>query len=261
MSLSPDSHVREIRASQGNNVIRKRLRGFRPRRSSAGSKQSSPTDTPTKLLIVHASPALRLGLLAFLQAKGTCRICGQTEDAREARELVARHRPDALILGLTLQHGDGIGLVKDLRKSATGVRILILSNRMDALSVQRSFRAGAHGYLATHDALAEIPRALSQILSGDFYASPSVSRLLLRIVAIKAADSEGRLSDRELQVFRLIGRGLGPSRVAEELHLSVKTIETHRMRIKLKLGLRSGADLNRHAEQWLARKFAVNHLD
>jgi DNA-binding NarL/FixJ family response regulator len=182
-------------------------------------------------------------------------VCAQTDDVPEALEFFTRHRPDVIVIGLTLRHGDGIGLMKDFKKSATHARTLVLSNRTDALSVQRSFRAGARGYMVTHDDISEIPRALIQILSGEFYASPSVARLLLRVLAkgemVSAPSELGQLSDRELQIFGMIGRGLGASRVATELHLSVKTIETHRMRIKQKLGLRSGAELNRRAENWL----------
>ena len=179
------------------------------------------------------------------------RVCGQTDDAPEAKELFSRHRPDAVVVGLTLRHGDAIGLIKDLKKCAGEVRVLVLTAHSDAMSLQRCLRAGARGYIVTNDPLSEIPRGLRQILLGELYVSPSVTRLLLNVMAdgeMKTGRSEGRLSDRELQIFRLIGRGLGTSLVADELHLSVKTIETHRMRIKQKLGLRCGAELNRRAE-------------
>ena len=212
------------------------------------------TKTPTKVLIVHGSPVLRFGLARLLRRFRSFRICGQTEDVRAARELFARHRPDLVILGLTLRHGDGVSLIKDLKKSAPRVRIMVLSQRSDVLSLQRSFRAGATGYLAAHEALSEFSRALNEVVAGEIYASPLVARLVLQIVAggeMKPTVSESKLSDRELQIFALIGRGLGATRVANELHLSVKTIETHRTRIKQKLGLQSGAELNRRAENWL----------
>jgi DNA-binding NarL/FixJ family response regulator len=140
-----------------------------------------------------------------------------------------------------------------------------LSNRTDTLSVQRAFRAGARGYMVTHDDMSEIPRALAEILSGEFYASPSVARLLLQVLAegkmTPAGGELDQLSDRELQIFGMIGRGLGASRIANELHLSVKTIETHRMRIKQKLGLRSGPDLNEHAANWLTSQMRKRDRD
>jgi DNA-binding NarL/FixJ family response regulator len=225
-----------------------------PNRNGAAPKNGSLTKPLTKILIAHGSPVLRLGLATLLDSLHGFRICGQTSDVRQARELCARHRPELVVAGLTLRHGDGVGLIKDLRKASRSIRILVLSNRTDALSLQRSFRAGARGYLAAQDDLAEIPRALTQIGAGELYTSPSVSRLLLRVVVeggFKASDAESDLSDRELQIFALIGRGLGASRLAKELHLSVKTVETHRMRIKEKLGIKDGAELNRRAETWL----------
>jgi DNA-binding NarL/FixJ family response regulator len=159
------------------------------------------------------------------------------------------------VSGLSLRHGDGIGLIKDFKKSTPSVRMLVLTDRTDILSVQRTFRAGARGYMVAHDDISEIPRAIAQILSGEFYASPSVARLLLQVLAegkmLPAGAELTQLSDRELQIFGMIAQGLGATRIAQELHLSVKTIETHRMRIKQKLGLQSGADLNRHAKIWL----------
>jgi DNA-binding NarL/FixJ family response regulator len=226
-----------------------------PAGDAVRSKRTSPTKTLTKVLIVHGSPVTRFGLSALLRSLRCFRVCAQTDNVPEARELFGRHRPDVAVIGLSLRHGDGVGLIKDFKKSISSVRTLVLSDRTDMLSVQRAFRAGARGYMVTHDDISEIPRALTQILVGEFYASPSVARLLLHVLAegrIMPARSElTQLSDRELQIFGMIGRGLGASRVARELHLSVKTIETHRMRIKQKLGLRSGADLNRRAENWL----------
>ena len=222
-------------------------RGQRPPRTPR-------TRTLTKVVIVHGSAVVRVGLAKLLRSARTFRVCGETDDVAQARDLCARYAPALVVLGLTLRRGDGIGFIKDLRKSAAHFRVLVLSNRSDALSVQRSLRAGARGYVLTYDPAAEILQALSAILAGQLYTSPSVSRFLLKIVVNgerKTVGPASRLSDRELQVFRLIGRGLGATRLAQELHLSVKTIETHRMRIKQKLGLRCGAELNRRAESWL----------
>jgi DNA-binding NarL/FixJ family response regulator len=204
---------------------------------------------------VHRSPVTRFGLSALLGSFSNFRICAETDSVPEARELFFRHDPAAIVLGLSLRYGDGIALIKDFKKATVHARTLVLSDRTDALSVQRAFRAGARGYMTTHDDISEIPRALRQILSGEFYASPSVSQLLLQILAerklMKPDAALTQLSDRELQVFGMIGRGLGTSGIAKELHLSVKTIETHQMRMKQKLDLRNGAELNRRAETWV----------
>ena len=160
-----------------------------------------------------------------------------------------------MILSLTLQHGDGISLLRDFRKMNRAARTLVLTAREDPLSVQRAFRAGARGYFVTQDETSEVLHALERIAAGELYASTTVAHHLLQMLAIGLVeiprDACGHLSDRELQVFRLIGIGLGTSRVAKELQLSVKTVETHRQRIKQKLGLANGTELARRAAEWM----------
>lgn len=147
-------------------------------------------------------------------------------------------------------------MIKDFRKLHPASRTLVLSKRDDALAVERAFRAGARAYLMGGDETDEILRALDRILLGELYASESVGRRLLENFAgspRKPTDSKiASLSDRELQVFSLFGRGFGATRLAAELHLSVKTIETHQRRIKEKLGLRSAAELSKEASLWMS---------
>jgi DNA-binding NarL/FixJ family response regulator len=134
-------------------------------------------------------------------------------------------------------------------------RTLVLTAREDALSVQRAFRAGACGYIVTQDETSEVLQALERIAAGEFYVSATVARALLQMLARGSIETPrdrcAQLSDRELQVFRLIGSGLGTSRVAEELQLSIKTIETHRQHIKEKLGLTKAPELTRRAAEWM----------
>jgi DNA-binding NarL/FixJ family response regulator len=184
-------------------------------------------------------------------------VCAQADAASAARELFEQHQPELVITGLTLRGGDGIGLIKDFRKLHPTSRTLVLSKRDDALAIQRAFRAGARAYLMAGDETTEILEALDRILAGELYASLSVGRRLLENLAdgqIKPNNNSKftALSDRELQIFSLFGRGFGATRLAAELHLSVKTIETHQMRIKEKLGLRSAAELNKEASQWMS---------
>jgi DNA-binding NarL/FixJ family response regulator len=191
----------------------------------------------------------------LLAESGRFVVCGQTETASTARELFEQQCPELVVAGLTLRGGDGIGLIKDFRKLHPTSRTLVLSKRDDALAVQRAFRAGARAYLIAADDTSEILEALDRILAGEFYASASVGRRLLENLAsgqIKSNDSKvNALSNRELQVFSLFGRGYGATQLAAELHLSVKTIETHQMRIKEKLGLRSAAELSKKASLWM----------
>jgi len=208
-----------------------------------------------KVLVVHHVPLMRLGLAGMIDASERFTVCAQTDDAPTAREMFVEHQPPFVVLGLTLNHGNGIELIKDLRGLNNAARILVLSAREDPLSIQRAFRAGAHGYSGIEDNVSELLQALDRISAGYLYAGANVTRRLLESLAtnqIEPARSEVKaLSDRELQVFSLIGRGFGASRLATELHLSVKTIETYQAHIKEKLGLHSATELNDKAARWM----------
>jgi DNA-binding NarL/FixJ family response regulator len=221
--------------------------------------------TKPKMLIVHRMPLIRFALSTLIGATARFVVCGETDSAPDARELFDRHRPHLIVLGLTLQGGDGTGLIKDFRKSNPAARCVVLTMRDDPLSMQRAFRAGASGYLVAQDDIAEILGMIEHALDGELHASDKVCRTLLENLArgiIEPITSEMRaLSDRELQVLSLIGRGFGVTRLAGELHLSVKTIETHQMRIKQKLGLRSATELSAKASRWMVESVRRNlHL-
>jgi DNA-binding NarL/FixJ family response regulator len=238
------------KATQDPPPIERGLRG----KLTNGSTPIRRVERP-RVLVVHDSPVTRLGLTILLGRSGRFSVCAQTDAASTARELFEKHRPHLVVTGLTLRGGDGIGLIKDFRKIYPASRTLVISKRDDALVMRRAFRAGARAYLMAGDDTKEILRALDRILLGELYASESVGQRLLENFAgnmKKARNSKVEaLSDRELQVFSLFGRGFGATRLAAELHLSVKTIETHQMRIKEKLGLRSAAELNKEASLWM----------
>ena len=232
------------------------------------SMTKSPIDSPMnvvgriKTLIIHHLPLVRSGLVALIEASGRFVICGETDDAPIGREMFFKHQPRVVALGLTLRRGDGIDLIKDFRRINNTARLLVVSVHDDALTIQRAFRAGTHGYFALEDDPSEVLRALSSISEGHLYASASVTLRLLKSLAtneIEPARSEvNALSDRELQVFSLIGRGFGASRLATELHLSVKTIETYQAHIKQKLGLQSAAELSEKATRWVLQSMRRN---
>src|SRR5712691_1175043 len=215
-----------------------------------------------KVLIVHSAPLTRFGLTRLIEPSGRFDVCAETDDAPTARELFVRHQPKIVVLGLTLRGGDGFELIKDFRKLNPSARTIVLTTHEDPLSMQRAFRAGARGYLVVQDDVSEILTAFGEILAGNLYTSASVLRRLLENLAnggIESVTSELRtLSDRELQVFSLIGRGFGASRLANELHLSVKTIETHQTHIKEKLGLRSAAELSKKARHRMLHSIRLN---
>lgn len=215
-----------------------------------------------KMLIIHHAPLIRSGLVALIEATGRFAVCGETSDAPTGREMFTKHQPRVVALGLTLRRGSGFELIKDFRRLNRAARLLVVSARDDPLSVQRAFRAGTHGYFALEDDSSEILQALDSIFNRHPYASPSVMRRLLESLAtneIEPVRSEVKaLSDRELQVFSLIGRGFGASKLATELHLSVKTIETYQAHIKEKLGLHSAAELSEKAAHWMVNSMRRN---
>ena len=239
-----------------------------PETAEEAFPMESPIQSPiasaikSKVLIVHHAPLVRSGLAGLIDASDRFTVCAQTGDAPRAREMFVEYQPHLVLLGLTLHRGNGIELIKDFERLNNTVRTLVLSAREDPLSIQRAFRAGAHGYLGIEDDGSEVLKALDWISAGYLYASTAVTQRLLESLAsneIEPARSEVKpLSDRELQVFSLIGRGFGASRLASELHLSVKTIETYQAHIKEKLGLRSAAELNDKAARWTLHSMRRN---
>jgi DNA-binding NarL/FixJ family response regulator len=236
-----------------------------------GSKKSlteEPDDvsgkrlTKTKVLVIHRTGFVRSGVLSLIAKSIRFIACGETDEAPLARELFLRHKPDLVLIGLRLCGADGIQLIKEFRSLNPAAAILALSEHADAFSAQRAFRAGARGYLSIEDA-PELLRALDEISSGRPYVGASVLPLILSNFAAGTKGSHSSdinsLSDRELEIFSFIGRGLSASELASELNVSVKTIETHQMRMKEKLALRSAAELRQKAREWLARS-ALNRI-
>src|SRR6266853_3600068 len=240
-------------------------------RSVYGSKKSltqNPDDvsgkgpTKAKVLVVHRIGFVRAGVISLIEKSLQFMVCGETDEAPMARELFLRHKPDLVLIGLRLIGADGIQLIKEFRSLNPGAAILALSEHGDAFSAQRVFRAGARAYLSIEDA-PELLRAFDEILAGRPYVGVSVLPLILNNFAGGTKYSRNSdmhsLSDRELEIFSFIGRGLSASELATELNVSVKTIETHQMRMKEKLGLHSAAELRQKARDWLARSM-VNRI-
>jgi DNA-binding NarL/FixJ family response regulator len=218
--------------------------------------------TKTKVLVLHRTGFIRSGVLSLIANSVQFMACGETDEAPVARELFLRHKPDLVLIGLRLTGADGIQLIKEFRSLNPAAVILALSEQADAFSAQRAFRAGARGYLSIEDA-PELLRALDEISIGRPYVGASVLPLILNNFAGSAksvgSSDVNSLSNRELEIFSFIGRGFSVSDLATELHVSVKTIETHQMRIKEKLALHSAAELRHKARDWLA-KSAINRI-
>ena len=243
-----------------------------PNKQSVYGSKKSLTEQPyavsgkgrtiAKVLVVHRIGFVRAGVLSLISKSIQFVVCGETDEAPLARELFLRHKPHLVVIGLRLWGADGIQLIKEFRSLNPAAAILALSEYADPFSAQRAFRAGARAYLTIDDA-PELLRAFDKMLTGHPHVAASVLPLILSNFAAGTKNSRNpdinNLSDRELEIFSFIGRGVSVSELASELHVSVKTIETHQMRMKEKLALHTAAELRQKAREWLA-KSAVNRI-
>lgn len=209
----------------------------------------------TRVLVVDDHPIVRRGLAQLIEDQPDFEVCGEADSAAAVLELMRTSRPDVAIVDLSLSDTGGVGLIRDMRNWHPQLAVLVLSMHDEVLHAERSLRAGASGYIMKHQATERIIDAIRQVLRGEIYLSERMKeRLLHRLVGDRddtQSDSPlASLTDRELEVFQLLGRGLSTREVANRLCLSIKTIETHRDHIKSKLSLESGRELVRFATSW-----------
>jgi DNA-binding NarL/FixJ family response regulator len=215
-----------------------------------------PTAKPPakkRIFLVDDHPAMRQGLEELINQEADLTVCGQAGDVPSALEGIQKTKPDMAIVDLTLKDASGLDLVKDLKVRYAQLPVLILSMHNEALYAERSIRAGARGYIMKEATTENIIKAIRQILNGDIYLSPEASSKMLKRMAGVGQTQTGSvedLSDRELEVFRLIGAGLRTRDIAERLNLSIKTVESYREHIKTKLHLDNAAKLTRAAVEW-----------
>jgi len=209
-----------------------------------------------QILVVDDHPIVRLGIRQMLGAEADLAVCGETESADEAKQLIESLHPDLAIVDLSLAEGSGLGLIRSLRESAPSLPVLVLSMHDEALFAERVLRAGARGYIMKREAITGLVGAIRQVLSGRIYVSEGISQTVLGRLGHESATPENPLAgltDRELEVFDLIGRGLSTAAIADQLAVSVKTIETYRSNLKAKLNLKDAGDLIRFAATWTER--------
>jgi len=209
-----------------------------------------------RVLIVDDHPIVRQGLKQLIDAEPDLVFCGEAESAPAAVRAVGEVKPDLVIVDLHLRTGDGLDLVKSIRSAHPQLPVLVLTMHDESFYAERAFRAGARGFLTKREAHENVIDAIRRLLAGEIYISERVSPALLRkLITGESGPGKGdpvdRLSDRELQVFRLIGEGLASQEIADELNLSVKTIETYRAHIKEKLGLEDARKLVQSAIRWV----------
>ncbi|MBL8817308.1 MAG: response regulator transcription factor [Planctomyces sp.] len=220
------------------------------KKSPAVKKQ----DPPTKILIVDDHPSVREGLALRISLHDDLEVCGEAESEDEALTLVQKTQPDLVLVDISLRSGHGIELIKRIRAFDPKIRMLVISGFQESLYAERAFRAGALGYLNKQESNDKMIEAIRTVIAGEHFLSPEIRRRLIN-QALKTSDLTKtpieQLTDRELEVFRMIGEGLTTSSIANRLFLSTHTIDTHRENIKRKLALNSAAELSRTAVQWL----------
>ena len=204
---------------------------------------------------------IREGLSRLIHLQPDLDLCGQATTAHQALKSIPALKPDIVILDLTLAGANGLDLIKDMKMRSLKSFILVLSMHDESLYAERALRAGAKGYIMKEASAKELLKAIHRILAGEIYLSEKMAAKMLHKVAEGKSDAktlpEGALSDRELQVFQSIGKGRGTRQIAEELHISPKTVESYRAHIKIKMNLKNAHELTQHAVHWVES----NHLN
>jgi len=217
------------------------------------SDPSARREGEARAFVVAPQPIVRYGLVVLLHAEAGLRCCGEADSAAALRAEVAQAAPHVVLVDAQLPDGSGIEAVGDVRTQCPDAAVLVMGERDDPLYAERALRAGATGFVCKTEAVECFVRAIRAVLRDEIYLSARGSERLLRRLAGPSKSRpftvEG-LSGRELEIFELLGRGLSTAAIAEHLHLSVKTVETHRERIKAKLGMGDGRQLLVHAVKW-----------
>ena len=217
-------------------------------------KQDKKIESKTQILLVDDHPVVRDGLTTIINHERDLNVCGGADDAHQALKAIGDLKPDVVVVDISLKNSDGIELTKSIKAKYTTLPVIILSVHDESVYAERALRAGARAYLMKEVVSENIVKAIRTVLKGEIYVSDAISKKFLHKVA---GDKTGKtktlienLSDREFEIFHLIGDGLKASQIAKKLHLSVKTVETYRGRLKEKLSLDSASELLQYAIKW-----------
>ena len=215
--------------------------------------RSNPSMPRCKVFLIDDHPIVRQGLALFIDREPDLMVCGEADGATSALQAIREAAPDFVVLDISLDGPDGLELLKTLRVRYPNLPVLVLSMHDEAVYAERALRAGANGYIMKQEATDRVLTAIRHILSGDVYLSDRLTkRMLQQFVngSVSPRDPLAKLSDRELEVYRLIGAGHSTRQIADELHVSTKTIESYQAHIKEKLALRNARELVQHAVEW-----------
>ena len=216
-----------------------------------------------KVLIVDDHPMMRDGLAALITAQPDLVVCGQAADAREAMRAIESLRPDLVLMDISLPGKSGLEAIKDIQALAPGLALLVISMHDESLYAERVLRAGARGYVMKQEGGKRIMDGVRVVLAGKVFVSEKMSARIMDAFTghrgAEATSSVHGLSDREFEVFQLIGRGRSTKEIADQLHLSVKTVEVHRVNTKAKLKLATSPELVHYAVRWVESQSAAGH--
>ena len=223
--------------------------------SAIAFSSAAPASGVKRLLIVDDHPIFRHGISQLIRQLREVTICGEADNAQSALEAMRRHTPDVILMDISMPGKNGIELIKLMLAEQPRLIILVLSMHDESIYALRALRAGAKGYVMKQQAMENVLDALRKVMSGGIYISPQFGEKLVFKV-IQGSESDlgtpvDKLSDRELEVLQLFGRNKSTREIADELHLSVKTIETHRAHIKEKLGFKDADEMVKFAVEWI----------
>jgi DNA-binding NarL/FixJ family response regulator len=217
-------------------------------------KQDKTNEKKTQVLIVDDHPVIRDGLVTIINHEQDLNVCGEAEDAHQALKAVTELKPDIVIADISLKNSDGLELTKNIKARYPRLPVIIFSVHDEFIYAERALLAGAQAYLMKDAVSENIIKAVRAVLKGEIFVSDTISNKFLHHIARdkagKAKTPIENLSDRELEIFRLIGEGYKASQIAEQLHLSIKTIETYRTRIKEKLDIDNASELLKYSIRW-----------
>jgi len=213
---------------------------------------------PKQILIVEDHPLFRAMLVQLVNQQPGMTVCGEADNIRQALMLIEQTLPDAAIMDITLHGSSGLELIKDLKAQKLRLPVLVLSMHAERLYAERVLHAGAKGYISKEETPTEVVAAIRKVLTGGIYVSERITGTILERLghADEAAEPLGAdlLSDREIEVFQLIGRGLTTREISAQLQLGPTTVDSYRARIKDKLGIKNAAELYQRAAQWMAEQ-------
>ena len=208
-----------------------------------------------KIFIVDDHPMMREGLAQLIAHERDLMVCGEADDAADALAQIEKLKPDLALVDITLRSTNGLELIKDLQIRVPALPILVISMHDESLYAERVLRAGARGYVMKQEGGKKLMQAIRHVLGGGTYVSERISAKVLEIFSGRrsgGASPVEQLTDREFEVFQLIGQGFSTKEMAAKLRVSVKTVEVHRVNIKRKLGIASAPELIHFAVRWLA---------